>query len=135
MAEIRSEQRQVLGNQPPQALGNPQRQPHPVLEAPAVLIGAMIAQGRKELVQKVAVGRMDFNQAKAGRQRPLRGVLEGRHDALDTGFIQRDGHGIALVEGNGTGTDDGPSARFGRLRLAPPFHGGSQLALRPACAN
>ena len=79
----------VLGHESPQALGDSQQKPHPVLQAPAVVVGPVVAQGRKELVQQIAVGRVDLDHLEAGRQRRRGGRLEGGDDRVDAGLIER----------------------------------------------
>ncbi len=58
-----------------------------VLETAAVFVGSQIAEWGEELMQQVAMGRMDFYYIKAGLKRPARGIDEGLNDKADPCFI------------------------------------------------
>ena len=93
----------------------------------------MVAQRRKELVQQIAVGRVDLDHLEPGRERPPRGRLERGDHPRDPGLVKRP-WGSAHPRGTGSGWGRRPSRPPlpAVVSRAPPFQGGSQLALRPA---
>src|SRR5262245_40246821 len=106
------EHRQVGRDQLATRPGDAERQPHPVLQAPAVTVRPAVAQRGQELVQEVAVGRVDLDQPEPGRQRPPRGRLERGDNPVDPGLVERRRHGVAFVERHRAGADDRPTARL-----------------------
>jgi hypothetical protein len=72
-------------------------------------------------VQQVALVGVDLDDAEPCREGATTGGLERGDDAVDAGFVQRDGHGIAFIEGDGAGADDRPAALLrGQGRPTPP---------------
>lgn len=84
----------------------------PVLEAPAVLVCALVARRAEEGADEVPVRAVDLDDVKAGAHRALRALDEALHDAGDarTGELLRLGE--VLVEGHGARAPDvvGPAA-------------------------
>jgi hypothetical protein len=60
-----------------------QQQAGAVLDAAAVVVGAVVGAGLEELVDQVAVGGVDLDAVEAGADGVLRGVAVGLHDARD----------------------------------------------------
>ncbi len=60
-----------------------QDQPRPVLQRAAVLVGALVAVGRQELMQQVAIGGMDFDEVETGAAGALHGLAVLRDDTGD----------------------------------------------------
>ncbi len=108
------EHRQVGRHQLAHGRSHAQRQPHAILQAAAVLIAPPVGERRKKLVQQIAVGVVNLDQPKAGRQRPTRGRLERGDDLVDACFVQCRRHGVAHIEGHRAGADDRPAAGGGR---------------------
>ena len=133
--EMRTNSGQSLGHAARTARTTSRSEPHAVLERAAVLVGALVAQRREELVQQVAVGGVDLDHPEAGVPGALGRVDEGVDDAVDARGVERLGHRIVVVEGDGAGRDRRPAAgRLGAPGRAPA-QGRSVLALRPAWAS
>ena len=100
------------------------------LERAAVAVGADVGQGRQELVQEVAVRRVDLDQVEARAVGAVRGCDEGGLDAGEAGVVERDGRGPAgqIGEVRGAGRDPGALA-FDRA-AAFPGRGRAGLAAR-----
>ena len=110
--------------------GDPEHQSHPVLQAAAVLVLAMIGERREKLVQQVAVGRVDLDHAEAGRQGAAARGLEGGDDAVDPGLVERHRDRVAFGERDRAGPDDRPAPFLGRLQAGAtlPRHVAARLA-------
>src|SRR5690606_20107178 len=70
------EQGPVGGPHLADGLGDLQQQPDPVVEAAAVAVGAVVDEGRVELVGQVAVGEVEFDDVEAGGFRAAGGCGE-----------------------------------------------------------
>lgn len=128
------EQRHVARNGRAHALDDLERQPRPVLEAPAVLVAAAVRHGRQELVQQVAVRAVDLDEVEARRDRAPRRARERRPDLRDVGLRHRPRRRVVLVVRERAGGFDAlrPPAlarrRHGRERQ--PRRDGAGLAPR-----
>jgi hypothetical protein len=71
--------------------------------------------GRQELVQQVAVRGVDFQNLEPGCEGAPRGRLERVDDAVDAGFVERDGCRIARLERDRAGRHYRPAALLGRF--------------------
>src|SRR5690606_39944250 len=90
----------------------------------AVLVIAPVAQGRQKFVQQVSVGRVDFRDPEARRQRPLGGLPERIDDGLHIPLRHRLGHWTVGEEGHRAWADDVPAAllrRYGASALPRPI--------------
>ena len=67
---------------------------HPVVEAAAILIAALVGNWRQELVQQIAVRRVNFDHVEARRISPLRSGYETCAHASKARVIERHGHGV-----------------------------------------
>ena len=91
--------------------------PHPVLQAAAVEVGAVVGGGGEEVCQQVSVGAVDLHQFKARHLGPEGRVAEGVDDVLDLLDGQHMGHRLDAVlipqlgPGNGGGRADGLGAQ------------------------
>jgi hypothetical protein len=81
-----------------------------VFEAAAVGIGALVGEGRKELVEQVAVGGVDFNEVKASGEGTLGASGKGADDGVYAGLIERLRDGVVGCKGDGAGCDGLPSS-------------------------
>ena len=61
-------------------------------------------------MQQIAVGRMDLDDLKAGRQCPPSRGFERVDDSMDTGFVESQRGWIGVMKRNGAGADDVPAA-------------------------
>ncbi len=98
----------------PHRADNLEREAHSVFERTAIFVGAMVRKWREELVQQIAMGRVDLDQIEAGAQRPPGRGDEGRDDAVHVGT----GGGarrMPVREGDGRGGHCLPCA-FGGLQ-------------------
>lgn len=77
-----------------------QQQAGPVLQRPAVLVGAQIRQRREELVQQVTMRAVHLEHVEAGVQGATGSCGEAVDDALDAGSIQSRRR-IETLEGEG----------------------------------
>lgn len=106
------EQRHVLGDGFARGIDELDGEAGAVLEATAVLIGALVDGGREEARDEIAVGEMQFNDVEAGTHGAGHAGEEVLLELVDLG----DGHGprcgIVLAEGRVAGADDvgGPSS-------------------------
>ena len=94
-----------------------QGQPHAVVEAAAIAVVAEIGERRQELVQQIAVCRMDLDHLEAGFEGARGCRLEGGDDPVDPRQIEGDGGRLALVEWHRARRQDVPAA----LVLAEPL--------------
>src|SRR6266566_4672244 len=65
-----------------------------ILEAAAKFILPKIAEGRKELVQQIAVGGVNLQDFKFRRESPLRRFAKSVHDFAYLAGRERAGHGV-----------------------------------------
>jgi len=100
-----------------------------VVEAAAVLVCAVVGEGREELVEQVAVGSVYFDEVEFGGKGAMGGGNEVGDDFLHAGAIEDGGDGVGLVEAH-RGRSDWLPATFngwdcaGRL----PRHGHAGFA-------
>ncbi len=95
-----------------------------------------LRERREELVEQVAVGRVDLDDAEAGRRaRGAAAASKASTIASIPAWSRGMGTGSPSEKGIGLGPTTGQPPASGVFRLAPPFHGRSQLALRPAWAS
>ena len=69
-----------------------------IVEAAAVFVGAVVGEGREELVEQVAVGGVDFDEVEAGGEGAMGGGNEVGDDFVDAGAVEGGGDGVGLVE-------------------------------------
>lgn len=97
------EQGHILGHQLAREVDNLQRQARAVLEAAAVLVGALVGRGGDEGVQEVAVGVVDLEHVEAN----VEGALDGRRpvflELLNVLLRHLLDRGVFLVPGDWTG--------------------------------
>ena len=109
------QERQVCGPDGADGVNDFEEEAGAVFEAAAVLICAVIADGREEFVQQVTVSGVNFDDVEAGAVGADGGVAEGGFDAGDAFGIEGVGCGEVVGKGDGRGRDDvGPSAFGGR---------------------
>jgi len=75
-----------------------------VVERAAVFVGAVIGERREELVEKIAVGSVDFNEIETGGVRATCGGDEIGDDLLHAGTVEGGGDGVGFVEADGGGS-------------------------------
>ena len=88
-----------------------------VFEGAAIGIGALVGEGREELVKQVAVGCVDFKEVKASAEGALGASGKGADNGIDPGLIQRLWNRVVGCEGDRAGADRLPSAFCGRKQL------------------
>jgi hypothetical protein len=86
-------------------------------------------------VQQIAVGAVQFDGVQAQRVGAARGVDEALLDALQAGGVERQRHGLALRMRHADGATVCQPRGWSGGMFAPPCHGTSLDALRPACAS
>jgi hypothetical protein len=96
---------------------NLQKQAGTVVEAAAVGVGALVGEGRKEFVEQVAVGSVDFNDIETSDGCAPRSLCEGAGDVVDARLIEGPGLGVVGREGDGTWRYWLPSTLSGRNGL------------------
>jgi len=111
-----------------------QRQAHPVLERAAVAVLAPVGERREELVQQVAVRGVDLDAVEAGGEGAARSLGEGLDDTRMSASSSARGIGEPGAKASALGATVGQPPASG-ARPAPPRHGTSVDALRPACAS
>jgi hypothetical protein len=77
------------------------------------LIIPVIAQRGEELVQQIAVRRVDFEDSEARGQGTAGGGFERVDDPVDAGFVERLRDRAVLAERDRAGPDDRPAALLG----------------------
>ena len=107
-----------------------ERETHPVLEASAVGVGALVGDRREELVQQVAVRRMDLDAVDAEARGALRRGREVGADLLHAGGVERVRRLLAGRMRHGRRRDRGPAAGLvvRHLRAALPRRAARGLA-------
>jgi len=93
---------EVVASHLPDAAGNLDGEPQPVLERAAPPVGAFVGQWRPELVDEAVVSREEIDAVESRVAVAARGFDEGCDQFLDLGL----GHGVAapgIVEGGNTG--------------------------------
>ena len=87
------EEGQVLGPRGADGADDFEREADAVFEAAAVFVGAVVGEGREELVEQIAVGGVDFDEVESGGEGAMGGGDEVGDDFFHAG----------AVEGGGTG--------------------------------
>src|SRR5215472_8192603 len=105
-----------------------------ILEAAAEFILPKIAEGRKELVQQIAMGGVNLEHFKSRRESALRRSSKSVHDFANLAGRERTRHGVVLIKRFRARRNRLPSSLFWRQFL-PPNHGGFVLPFRPECAS
>ena len=88
------EKGQMLGPDGADGVDDFEKQADAILETAAVGIGAVVGEGREELVEQVAVGGVDLDEVKAGGKGAAGGKAKGLNGGVDTGVIEGLGNGI-----------------------------------------
>src|ERR1039458_1306172 len=95
-----------------------------ILKTAAVCIGALISEGREELVEQIAVGGVNLDKVKARLEGAPRSLAKGFNCGVDAGLIKRLGHGIARRKCEGAGRNRLPAAILGQEQaLSVKGHG------------
>ena len=81
-----------------------------VVEAAAVVVGALVGEGREKFVEEVAVGGVNFDEVEAGGASAMGGRDEVGDDFFHARAIEGGRDGVGLVEAYGGGRDGLPSA-------------------------
>ncbi len=92
------EQRQLFRPHVPHRLRRTQRQPSPVLEAAAVLVGAAVDQRGEELVHEVSVGHVQLDHAESRVEGSAGGRNEPVHHRVDVDAAHRARRSVARRE-------------------------------------
>ena len=87
-----------------------ERQAHPVLEAAAVLVRPAVGERGEELVEEIAVRRVDLDHFERGLLGPPRGIAEGADHRAEVVARQLARHGVALGESQWARPDRLPAA-------------------------
>jgi hypothetical protein len=90
----------------------------------------VVAQGREELVEQVAVGRVDLDHPESRCQGAPGGGLEGADQSVEPGRVQGHRDRASFGEGERAGTLDGP-ASFLAGEWTPAFPGRHGAGLAP----
>src|SRR5581483_6467566 len=105
-----------------------QHEAHAALEAAAVLVPSLVAEGREEVVQEIAMGTVDFDEVYAQPVGAAGSVGITRDQARDHGPVEGDRLSAAGI-GDRVGAVDGPAALVRRnLPLPLPRHPHRALA-------
>lgn len=91
-----------------------EREADAVFERAAVVVGAVIGEGREELVEEVAVGAVDFDEIEAGGEGTVGSCSEVGDDPVHAGAVEGGGCGVVLVERDGGGGYGLPASFGGR---------------------
>ena len=105
-----------------------------VVEAAAVLVGAVVREGREEFVEEIAVGGVDLDEVEAGGEGAMGGGGEVGDDLVHAGAVESGGDRVGFVEAKCGGGDRLPATFSGRDG-AGRFPRTAMLALRPAWAS
>jgi len=89
----------------------------------------MVGERGQELVQQIAVRRVNFQDLETRGQRPVRGGLERGDYTVDAGLVECYRHWVGVIEGQRTGTDHRPSPVLRRLECGGAFPGCSTTCL------
>lgn len=84
-----------------------------IVEAAAVLVGAVVREGREELVKEIAVGGVDFDEIEPGGQSTTSGGNEVGDDLVQTDAVEGGGDRIGFVKADCGGRYGLPSALGG----------------------
>ncbi len=109
-----NEDREVLGPSSAERADDLEGETDAIVEASAVLVGALVRKRREEFVEEVAMGGVDFNEIEAGGLGTMCGCNEVGSDLVHACAIQRCGDGVGLVEADGRGGDGLPATFRGR---------------------
>jgi len=104
------EERQVLRPDGADGADDLEREANAVVEAAAVFVGAVVGEGREELVEEVTVGGVNFDEVEACGAGAVGGGNEVGDDLVHAGAVECGGDGVGIVEANGGGSDGLPAA-------------------------
>ena len=111
------------------SVDNLKQQADAVFEAASIGIGALVGDGREELMKQVAVSGVDFKEVKASGEGTLGAGGEGMDEGVDAGLIQCLGDGVVGCKGDRAGPDGLPSAfRGGKQFIADEGRGDAGFA-------
>jgi hypothetical protein len=91
-----------------------EREADAVFKAAAVLVGAVVGEGREEFVEEVTVGGVDLDEVEAGGVSAVGGGDEVGDDFRHADLVEGGGDGVSLIEADGRGGDGLPAAFGGR---------------------
>ena len=100
------EQGHVLGNRGPRRFDKLEGQPSAVLEAPAVLIRALVHRRRQEARYEIAVGKVKFDDVEAGADGAAHGREKVALELVNLGQAHGPRRRIVLGKGGVAGPDD-----------------------------
>src|ERR1039458_770439 len=104
------EEGQVLGQLSANGIDGFDKQTDTVFEAATVAVCPPVGERRKEFVEQVAMGRVDFDDVESGGKCAACRSGEGFRDPGDTRGVEFVRLGVMIVEGDGAGSHDvGPA--------------------------
>ena len=128
------QQRRGVRQRRPHGVDGLEEEPDPVVERAAVVVVAVVGERREELVQQVAVGRVDLHGVEAGPHRPRAASA----NAVTTSAISStDSASGSAYRGRqrSTGADVGQPPSLSGTLPDSSAQGRYVDALRPACAS
>jgi len=85
-----------------------------VLKTAAVGIGALVGEGREELVEEIAMGGVDLDKVEACLEGTVRSLTKGLDCGVDAGLIKRLRNGIGGGKRHGAGRNGLPATLGGQ---------------------
>ena len=126
------QQRKLLGRDLANGRYRVAQEARSVLERASIFVGALVGDGREELVKKITVGGVNLDDLHAGGERAAGGGHKGGGNAGDAGLIQRLRNNGIAIEGQRTGSVNGLPAAILGASANLPSHGAGVKAFCPA---